>query len=187
MNVSLPPTVPRSLSKDKYSRSRSVPFRRHSTHRQTCASVLNQLSCIIHTRQLENAAKCLWAERGVWDGRKEIYFELWFCISCTWSYSPVHGRCLKKGEGKPTADTPALPLHPHWSALFYFPMFTLCSLTGLNEVSRFTFKNKKPKSEGNFQNQVIFFLSAKHAAYFRRGVLHERFSPARICRNERRT
>lgn len=53
----------------------------------------------------------------------------------------------------------------------YVLMFIFCIFTGLNEVSPFTFKKKKkkkPSSEGNFQNQVIFFLPAKHAAYFGR-------------------
>lgn len=51
---------------------------------------------------------------------------------------------------------------------FYVLMFIFCIFTGLNEISPFTFKKKKPNSEGNFQNQVIFFLPAKHAAYFGR-------------------
>lgn len=129
-------------------------------HMQTYASVLNQLSYIIHT---VTAAKLILNASGlkggslleVWDGRKEIYPEAAVLhithplfTSCVF-YLHAHGKRWRiRGKGKPTASRPR---HCHYvrTSLHFFsvPMFIFCILTGLNEESRFSLKNKTNKKK----------------------------------------
>lgn len=82
-------------------------------------------------------------------------------------YLPAYGRLFNIGE-RVNPQRATHPWHCHYicTGLHFFLMsqcLYFVFFTGLNEVSRITFKKKKkPNSEGNFQNQVIFFHPAKH-------------------------
>lgn len=73
----------------------------------------------------------------------------------------AYGRLSKRGRGKTPKLPPSTATISILVCLFSMSqsLRIFCIITGLNEVSRLTFKKKKkPNSEGNFQHQVISSL-----------------------------
>lgn len=96
--------------------------------------------------------------KGIYVEAVVLHITLPVFSSCVF-HLQAYGRLSKRGRGK----TPKLP--PGTAAVSILVcLFSMsqslrifCIITGLNEVSRLTFKKKKkkPNSEGNFQHQVI--------------------------------